>query len=40
MGTFRFDKVGNICPFKTISFDRLVGTAGKFFSYVRVKATC
>jgi branched-chain amino acid transport system substrate-binding protein len=40
MGTFRFDKVGNICPFKTISFDKLVGTSGKFFSYVRVKASC
>jgi len=40
MGTFRFDRNGNICPFKTISFDRLVGTAGKFYSYVRVKASC
>ena len=40
MGTFRFDRNGNICPFKTISFDRLRGTAGKFYSYVRVKASC
>jgi branched-chain amino acid transport system substrate-binding protein len=40
MGTFRFDRAGNICPFKTISFDRLVGTSGKFFSYVRVKRGC
>ncbi len=40
MGTFQFDKNGDICPFKTISFDRLVGTAGKFYSYVQVKAAC
>ncbi len=40
MGTFRFDRNGNICPFKTISFDRLVGTSGKFYSYVRQKASC
>ena len=40
MGTFRFDAKGDICPFKTISFDRLVGTSGKFYSYVRVKASC
>jgi branched-chain amino acid transport system substrate-binding protein len=40
MGTFRFDSVGNICPFKTISFDRLVGKSGKFFSYVRQRASC
>ncbi len=32
MGTFRFDRNGNICPFKTISFDRLRGTSGKFYS--------
>lgn len=40
MGTFQFDKNGDICPFKTISFDRLVGSAGKYHSVVRVKATC
>jgi branched-chain amino acid transport system substrate-binding protein len=40
MGTFRFDRNGNICPFKTISFDRLVGKSGKFHSYVRRKASC
>ena len=40
MGTFRFDNKGNICPFKVISFDRLVGTSGKFFSFVRVNAGC
>ena len=27
-------------PFKTISFDRLRGTAGKFYSYVRQRASC
>jgi branched-chain amino acid transport system substrate-binding protein len=40
MGTFRFDRNGDICPFKTISFDRLVGTSGKFHSFVRRKASC
>jgi branched-chain amino acid transport system substrate-binding protein len=40
MGTFQFDRNGDICPFKTISFDRLVGSAGKFYSYVQVKASC
>jgi hypothetical protein len=40
MGTFKFDRNGDICPFKTISFDRLVGTSGKFYSYVRQRATC
>jgi len=40
MGTFQFDRNGDICPFKTISFDRLVGTSGKFYSYVRQRATC
>lgn len=40
MGTFRFDRAGDICPFKTISFDRLVGTSGKFYSYVQVKRGC
>ena len=40
MGTFQFDRNGDICPFKTISFDRLVGTSGKFYSYVRQKASC
>ena len=40
MGTFQFDKVGDICPFKTISFNRLVGTEGKFYSYVRQRASC
>ena len=40
MGTFRFDKNGDICPFKTISFYRLKGTEGVYHSVVQNKATC
>ena len=40
MGTFQFDNNGDICPFKTISFDRLVGTSGKYFDVVQQKASC
>ena len=37
MGTFRFDRNGNICPIKTISFDASAGTTGKVYYYVRAK---
>ena len=37
MGTFRFDNKGDICPNQTISFYRLVGTAGKYHSVVHNK---
>jgi branched-chain amino acid transport system substrate-binding protein len=40
MGTFRFDAKGDICPFKTISFYRLVGKAGKYHSVVQNRAGC
>jgi hypothetical protein len=30
MGTFRFDKNGDIIPFKWISFDKLKGNAGVY----------
>jgi branched-chain amino acid transport system substrate-binding protein len=40
MGTFRFDSKGDICPNQTISFYRLVGTAGKYHSVVQRNVGC
>lgn len=40
MGTFRFDKNGDICPTKSISFYRLVGTEGKYHSVVLQNVGC
>ena len=40
MGTFQFDKNGDICPTKAISFYRLVGKEGKYHSVVLQTVGC
>lgn len=40
MGTFQFDKNGDICPTKAISFYRIKGTEGVYHSVVINKVKC
>jgi branched-chain amino acid transport system substrate-binding protein len=40
MGTFHFDRNGDVCPNKWISFDRLSGDTGKYAFVVVTKAKC
>jgi branched-chain amino acid transport system substrate-binding protein len=40
MGTFHFDRNGDVCPNKWISFDRLSGDLGKYAFVVVTKAKC
>lgn len=40
MGTFQFDKNGDICPTKAISFYRIKGTEGVYHSVVINKVNC